>query len=1030
MAGLARRWWVWGLFLLLLPVALWWAAGRFVPGLLRDQAKGWVRDELGLELSVGAVRFEPLKLAVEVENLALPAGAPMVAARRVAVDLSARSLWSGSWVIESLLIDSPRIEAELDREGRLNLARLVPPDDGEPPPALKIADLRVAGGQIGFRDLRRGPDAAVRLVPLDLALSDLHTRRDEGGRFQLKALTASGEALGWTGTLSLAPLASTGGIVFQNLDGARLGVFVGDLLPSKIRGGRADLTIPYHATLADGRMDVILLRPDVTVRGLDVLARPDVLNAEVTAGSLRLRADRLSFTQAPGRALSWSIAVPEAVASDVRVMGTGPASGEGVTAATVTAAGISAGSTGDPIRAERLLIDGLDVVLVRGAGGDLGLLRMIPDTSATEESAAGGLPIAIDRIELQGARLQFDERSTPRRGRYTLAPVSATVTGFRSDGATPFDVAMEGRFNGRPLSVAGQVAADGRAADLAVRVAGLPLAAALPYLPDFPALELISGTIGADGRLIAKLPPGQEPSLGFAGVVDVTGFRLRELVRNSDLFRFDKLRMAGFDYRDGALEIAEARFFRPVGQVALLADGQFNYGFLMDEGVSIAEAEARLAARKAPVKKLTRAERRAEKARAEAEKAARATARAQAKPAAEPDLAITIRRVLIDQGRFQFADLVVEPDFRAEVKAVRGTMTGVTNRPGRVAQIDLAGHVVNRFSPVVIRGRMNLFDYAEATDMRLAFRNIDLPVFNPYSGTYAGYAIAKGKLTAELDYKVRNAALEANHHVVIDQLEWGEATESQQKVGLPIRLATSILKDRNGVITIDLPVSGTVDDPEFSIGPLVWKALGQFAGKLVTAPFRALGGLFADKEDAQFVDFAAGSATLPEAAPETLAELGRALAERPALRLDIPAAPGLERDADALAEAALEAALMAGGHKGTAGLAFADLPLDRQHDLMRALYRKRFGEKPDFDDEEGAGKTERRAARVAQMRAELLPLFRPEAAALRGLGEARAMAVRDAVLAVPEVDPARVFLDGNDRLAEKDGKLRMELKLR
>ena len=1024
---------MWGpLLLLLLLVALGWAAQRFVPGLLRDEAQGWARDELGLELAVGAVRFDPLKLAIEMEDLALPADAPMVAARRVAVDLSARSLLSDTWVIESLRIDAPRVEAELDREGALNLARLVPPDDGEPLPSLKIADLQVEGGQIGFRDLRHGPDAAVRLIPLQLSLSDLHTRRDEGGRFQLKASTASGEALGWVGTLSLAPLASNGGLAFRNVDGARIGALIGDTLPSRIRGGRVDLTVPYRASLADGRLDLKLIRPEVAISNVDVLARPDVLNAMVTAGSLRLRADRFSLAQGPGDALSWSIAVPEAVASDVRVQGTGPAAGEGVTAAAVTASGVSAGSTGDSIRAERLLIEGLDIELVRAAGGDLRLLRIVPDAPATPAATAGGgaPPIAIDRIELQGARLQFDERSTPRRGRYTLAPLSATVTGFRSDGATPFDVSMDGRFNGRPLRVAGQVAANGQGADLAIRIAGLPLAAALPYLPDFPALELISGTVGADGRLKVRMPSGEAPLLGFAGVVDVAGFRLRELVRNSDLFRFDKLRLSGFDYRDGALEIAEARLFRPVGQVALLADGQFNYGFLMDEGVSIAEAEARLAARKAPMKKLTRAERRAATAREETLKAARATARAQAKPAAEPDLAITIRRVVIDQGRFQFADLVVEPDFRAEVMAVRGTMTGVTNRPGRVAQIDLAGHVVNRFSPVEIKGRMNLFDYAEATDMSLAFRNIDLPVFNPYSGTYAGYAIAKGKLTAELDYKVKNAALDANHHVVIDQLEWGEATESQQKVGLPVRLATSILKDRNGVITIDLPVSGTVDDPEFSIGPLVWKALGQFAGKLITAPFRALGGLFADKEDAQFLDFAAGSSALPEAAPETLSELGRALAERPALRLDIPASPGLAEDANALAEAALDAALLADGRKKEAGLAFADLPPDRQYDLVRALYRTKFREKPDFADAEGADKAERRAARVKQMRAELLPAFAPDDAALRKLGEARAMAVRDTVLAVPDVDPARVFLDGNDRFAMKDGKVRMELKLR
>jgi hypothetical protein len=265
-------------------------------------------------------------------------------------------------------------------------------------------------------------------------------------------------------------------------------------------------------------------------------------------------------------------------------------------------------------------------------------------------------------------------------------------------------------------------------------------------------------------------------------------------------------------------------------------------------------------------------------------------------------------------------------------------------------------------------------------------------------------------------------------------MEWGEATESKEKVPIPIRFATSFLKDRNGVITIDLPVTGTVDDPQFSIWPVVWKHLGQFMGKIISAPFRALGGLFAGKEDAEFIAFAPGSATLPADAPETLAELARALGERPALRLDIPGGPGIAPDAKALAREALDAALAGKQAKGATGAAAAAIgravPPETREDRLKDLYEAKLGKDPDFGKSpEGETDAARTARRISMMEEALLPLFSPAPDQLAALGKARAEAVRAAVLTGTEVDPARVFLDLNDAFQEKGDAVAMKLRL-
>lgn len=1030
MPGWLRSPWVIGAAALaLIAGGLLWASTVFVPRLVRNQAAAWTQENLGLALAMGEVRFDPFRVALDIDGVAIPAGdAPMVTTGPIHVDFAFSSLLADSWRFDSIRVEEPRIDARLAADGSLNLSKLLPPPDDEPLPPVLIADLRVARGQVAFTDLTKA-DARTRLLPVDFELRDLHTTRDEGGRFRLSGASEAGETLAWTGTVSLAPLGSTGGVALRAIDGERAGRFLGDTIPTRILKGKGDLTLSYRASYAEGRPTLAVTAPRILLRDVVMRVRPDVLAGEATAGAVDVRNFR--FDLGPqGKDTHWSVGADGMAGARLRLVGTDAARGEELSIRLLRYTAISAASDRQGLHAAQLGVEGLDLVVVREPGGGIGLAKFLP-AGGGEDDGGAPTPLVIDEIAIADSRLVFDERSTPRRQRYEIAPLAATIRGFAMGGGSPLQVEASAEVNGRPLAVSGTVEPGRPAADLGVKLDRLPLALALPYLPDFPALELISGTLSVDGRVTAAPDRRGSFDLGFDGAVDVADFRLRELIRNSDLFRFRAFRMSGIRFDGREVTIAEGRLVAPIGQVALLADGQFNYGFLLDEAVSVEEAAARLERPRAPAAKPTRAERRAAEEAAEAERAARAAARAAPKRAAQPDLPLTMKRLTIEGGTLAFADLVIEPDFQAEIRALNGRITNLTNIPGRVSDIDLRGHVVDRFSPVVIRGDMNLFDFAEATDMHLEFRNIDLPVFNPYSGTYAGYAIAKGKLTTELDYRIANAALEANHKVRIDQLEWGEATESKEKVGLPVRFATSVMKDKNGVIEFELPVTGSVDDPEFSLAPLVWKFLGQFVGKLVTAPFRALGGLFADKEDAQFVDFAPGSAALPEGSAETLAEIGKALGDKPELRVDIPASPGIEADARAIAAERLEAALMVRERKKDLAAGFEALPPDRQHKRMQDLYRVQLKKKPAFAEAaEGEAKDARLEREVGQMEEELMASYLPGADELAALGRARADAVRLALLSPGTVDAGRVFVDAGDPLVVRDDRVRMELKLK
>src|SRR3984885_4611015 len=259
---------------------------------------------------------------------------------------------------------------------------------------------------------------------------------------------------------------------------------------------------------------------------------------------------------------------------------------------------------------------------------------------------------------------------------------------------------------------------------------------------------------------------------------------------------------------------------------------------------------------------------------------------------------MSIKKVVVESGQANFTDLSVTPNFSTGIQALAGTITGISSKPSSRAKVDLHGSV-GQYSPVAITGEFNVLGPKLYTDIAMSFRNMELTVFNPYSGKFAGYNISKGKPTPELHCKVDGRKLDAQHHIVIDQLEFGDKAASKAAVSLPVKLAVSLLKDRNGVIDLNLPVTGSLDDPTFRLAPIIWKVFVNILEKAVTAPFALLGSLFGGGPDIQFIDFKPGVGTLDPTQAGKVTAIVKALKERPQLKLEVPiaAVPGLDRPA-------------------------------------------------------------------------------------------------------------------------------------
>jgi hypothetical protein len=293
-----------------------------------------------------------------------------------------------------------------------------------------------------------------------------------------------------------------------------------------------------------------------------------------------------------------------------------------------------------------------------------------------------------------------------------------------------------------------------------------------------------------------------------------------------------------------------------------------------------------------------------------------------------------------------------------------------------------------------------------------------------------------------MHYKIVNRALQADHHILIDQLEWGQASAHKPSVPWPVGLVTSLLKDRHGVIDLNLPVKGSLDDPTFRLGPIIWQIIGNLIEKVVTAPFALIGSLFEGAEKAQYVDFAPGSSAMPAGAADSLAALAKGLGDRPALQLDIPAAPGLKEDAVMMADNRIDQLVMADEIKRSQKADFAGLDADEQHDRLEDLYRSKLGKRPAFPETLPAldakpaadqplpdADRQREMQETIWLRGELRNAVLPSNTELAALGSARATAVRDALLAKGDIDPARVFLVTGQTATVMNGATRLELKL-
>ena len=241
----------------------------------------------------------------------------------------------------------------------------------------------------------------------------------------------------------------------------------------------------------------------------------------------------------------------------------------------------------------------------------------------------------------------------------------------------------------------------------------------------------------------------------------------------------------------------------------------------------------------------------------------------------------------IKNAKMTFEDKNLPIPFKTNMTNLNGEFSRLNSSSSKPTKLKLEGKV-DEYGYSKITGTVDINDIKLLTDTNILFKNIAIKNFTPYSGKFVGREIESGKLNLDLKYNIKKSDLNAQNSVIISDIKFGKNVESPDAVSLPLDLAIALLEDSSGVIDIDLPVTGNVDDPQFSIAPIVWKVFTNLIVKAITSPFTLLASVFGiDAEDIKSLEFELGKSDILASEKESLDNIAKILSKKPKLAIKV-----------------------------------------------------------------------------------------------------------------------------------------------
>jgi len=843
--------------------------------------------------------------AVRDVDVRAPGDAQLLAFRKLALEKFALEPLARRFQAERIVLSAPQLYASRSADGHLNLAEVAAQfqkTTASPPPAAKQAERPVAPAPTAAETLpvappeTGAPAAAGKAAPQPAAGAD-------GWRVAVGAVALQEGKLNWRDE----------GAQFD-YQVSDLGAELRDLnlpavpdRPSSLtlaaqvgEGARLDLGGPVRIQPLAAELDLKL--EGMALPALAPLWKP-YLALRIDDGTLGAAA-KVHVEQGEAVAVRWSDAQVA-----LRNLRAAPSSDKASSLRldTLDVTGVAGDTAERTLRVQRIAASGLTLAAHRASSSAIGWASVaVPQKpaarSASPAPSGPAWKVAVDALSLEKSALRLTDDAVKPRVALRLDGMQLDARNLGSDLRTPVEFALRSTIQGRGAAdVKGSVVPQPLSVKAQVRANRVNLTALAPYLAERLNATVNSFVVGANGRLEYAAATGRQPQrVAWVGAAEVSGLDMTDKLNSADFLKWKRLAFkrlnilsAGDTLKADLGDIELEDFF---ARVILSEQGRLNLAQIV---VKPGEQAGSITEDKPAAQSKADSPAQDDKGRGET-----------SAPAAGAPRDIRVGAVRLARGNINFTDNFVKPNYRANLTDIEGGISAVSSNDTQPADVQVSAKV-DGDAPVDITGKLHPFGPRLYTDIHASAKGVELPALTPYAAKYAGYAIERGKLSMDVHYQIQDGKLQASNKIFLDQLTFGERVESPDALKLPVLLAVSLLKNSRGEIDIELPISGSLDDPQFSVGGIIFRALVNLIVRAVTAPFTLLASAFGSGEELSHIDFAPGSAVLDDEARKRIGVLVKALNDRPALRLDVAGRANPTVDTEGLRKAGVEALIRA-----------------------------------------------------------------------------------------------------------------------
>ncbi|MEM5311262.1 DUF748 domain-containing protein [Paraburkholderia sp. JHI869] len=935
------------------------------------------------------------------------ANAPFFGARSLHVAAASLEPFSNVYRFDDIHLDAPTVWVARDKQGVLSVEKLMGAPAAQPAPSenkaasaapasgasaaqsaqaapaeekpapldLSIRQFALTNGTVHVQDDLPARPVAIELTQLTTTLTNFSSTSKEGAPFTFATTANDGGTAKASGKFSMAGKNAEANFALERVSLPPMQPYVDNLSTAQVLDGKLNLTSTLKADWAQ---------------------QPSVV--QVGQSTLGLESLKLAARGAKAPAISLA-------------QGTVQLTGVDLNARLAQIASVEV--TGLVVNAERQKDGKIDLAQLAATH------QAMPERTAihaARKSVQEGPAwrYTIDAFTLNNGTINFTDNSTQRPAKLAITPFDLKIQQISDDLRHPLPIDLKATVNGKgTLALSGKINPTPLTAQLKIDANRLDAAAFEPYFGNQLNAVVASALLNMSGQL--SVEQGKALKANYRGDAALVDVRMLDKATSGPFAGWRSLALTNLkanydDARGTDVDAGRVTFAGFYGRVLLDAQGKLNLKDVVAHQTGAAQSLTQDTSKpgaREPVP-LTPQAASAPVRTASAPAAASAPATVVAAQAPKNPVRLHFGELVLQDGRVNYTDNFIKPNYTADLVQIHGTVGAFGTESTTPAPVDVSAKLAAN-GPLSIKGTVNPLIEKPSLDLTASAHDIELTNLTPYSAKYAGYPITKGKLNVDLHYALANDQLTANNHIFIDQLTFGDHIENDTATKLPVRLAISLLKNRKGEIDVNIPVSGSLSNPEFSLGGLIWKAVLNLIAKAVTAPFTLLANAFGGGgEDLGYVEFAAGTATLTDADQKKLDTIVKALDDKPSIKIDLIGRVDPAVDTPALREQYVDRLVRLQKVKDTVGNGESvDTSQVKVDDKEYEKYLTKAYKDSDFKKPRNmVGFT--KTLPVDDMKQALADHAPVDDATLRNLAQQRAQAVQQYFEG--KVDPSRVFI--------------------